>query len=138
MISLSDLPEVNATLNGLSAVLLVFGYFFIRRGQVNPHRLCMVAAFLTSSLFLTSYLIYHYHVGSKPFDGEGWVRGVYFTILISHSALAMALVPMVLVTLFRAVKGRFDRHRDIARWTLPIWFYVSVTGVMVYWMLYQL
>ena len=102
------------------------------------HRLCMLSAFATSSLFLISYLTYHYQVGSVPFQGRGWIRFVYFAILISHTILAAAIVPLVLLTLARALRGRFDRHKRIARWTLPLWLYVSITGVIVYWMLYGL
>jgi putative membrane protein len=134
----SDLPAVNATLNSASALLLAAGYLFIRRGAVAAHRRCMLAALTASALFLTSYLIYHYNVGSVPFAGRGWIRGVYFTILISHTILAVVIVPLVLITLTRALKAHFLRHRAIARWTLPLWFYVSVTGVVVYWMLYRL
>ncbi|MCI0691394.1 DUF420 domain-containing protein [candidate division KSB1 bacterium] len=135
---ISDLPAVNATLNSLSAIWLACGYFFIRQKKISAHRFCMLAALLTSALFLTSYLIYHYHAGSRPFGGQGAIRTVYFTILISHTILAAAIVPLALITLFRALKQRFDKHKRIARWTLPIWFYVSVTGVIVYWMLYQM
>ena len=138
MFPIASLPAVNATLNATSAVLLAFGYFYIRSGRVDAHRRCMLAALATSALFLTSYLIYHYHVGSVPFAGRGWIRGVYFSILISHTILAVVIVPLVLITLARALKGNFVRHRAIARWTLPLWFYVSVTGVVVYWMLYRL
>ena len=138
MFPIASLPAVNATLNATSAVLLAFGYFYIRSGRVDAHRRCMLAALATSALFLTSYLIYHYHVGSVPFAGRGWIRGVYFTILITHTILAVVIVPLVLITLARALKGNFVRHRAIARWTLPLWFYVSVTGVVVYWMLYRL
>ena len=102
------------------------------------HRLCMLSAFTTSALFLVSYLTYHYQVGSVPFQGRGWIRFVYFAILISHTILAAAIVPLVLLTLTRALRGRFDRHKRIARWTLPLWLYVSITGVIVYWMLYGL
>ena len=138
MLPLSDLPAVNATLNSASALLLAAGYFFIRRGKIAAHRRCMVAAFATSALFLTSYLIYHYNVGSVPFPGRGWIRVVYFSILITHTILAAVIVPLVLVTLTRALREDFVRHRRIARWTLPLWFYVSVTGVVVYVMLYRL
>ncbi len=135
---ISDLPTVNATLNALSAVWLASGYFFIRQKKISAHRFCMIAALITSSLFFISYLTYHYHIGSKPFQGVGTIRTIYFTILISHTILAMAIVPLALITLFRALKQRFDKHKRIARWTLPIWFYVSVTGVIIYWMLYQM
>ncbi|MBI4469393.1 MAG: DUF420 domain-containing protein [Acidobacteria bacterium] len=132
-----DLPSLNALLNGISALLITAGYYFIRRRRVTPHRACMVAAFITSSLFLISYLFYHYHAGSRPFQGQGWTRPLYFTILISHTVLATLVVPFVLITLSRALKGQFVRHASIARWTLPVWWYVSVTGVAVYWMLYR-
>jgi uncharacterized membrane protein YozB (DUF420 family) len=138
LLALSDLPAVNATLNSASALLLAAGYFFICRGEVAAHRRCMLAALVTSALFLTSYLIYHYNVGSVPFTGRGWIRAVYFSILITHTILAAVIVPLVLVTLTRALREDFVRHRRIARWTLPLWFYVSVTGVIVYWMLYRL
>lgn len=135
---ISDLPAVNATLNSLSAIWLACGYFLIRQKKISAHRFCMIAALITSSLFLISYLTYHYHTGSRPFEGQGAIRTVYFTILISHTILAAAIVPLALITLFRALKQRFDKHKRIARWTLPIWFYVSVTGVIIYWMLYQM
>jgi len=136
--TLTDLPALNAALNALSASLLALGYGFIRRGRVGAHRACMLAAFTSSTLFLAGYLVYHARVGSVPFRGIGWVRPVYFTILISHTILATAVVPLALITLARALKGRFDRHAAIARFTLPIWLYVSVTGVVVYLMLYHL
>ena len=138
MIALSDLPGVNAALNTASALLLAAGYLFIRNGRVAAHRRCMLTALLTSTLFLTSYLVYHANVGSVPFRGQGWIRAVYFTILISHTILAAAIVPLVLVTVTRALRRSFERHKRIARWTLPLWLYVSVTGVIVYWMLYRL
>ncbi len=138
MLSLHDLPALNATLNATSAVLLALGYGFIRRRQIDAHRACMLAAFGVSTLFLISYLVYHYQVGSVRFPGTGWVRGLYFAILISHTILAASVPPLAIVTLTRALRQRFDRHRRIARWALPIWFYVSVTGVIVYVMLYQL
>lgn len=131
-------PAFNAVLNGVSALLLAAGYIFIRRKQVALHRAFMGAAFLTSTLFLISYLGYHYSAGTTRFAGQGWVRAVYFSILLSHTVLAVLIVPLVLTTLWRAVSGRFDRHRAIARWTLPIWIYVSVTGVVIYAMLYHL
>src|SRR5437899_585061 len=136
--SIHSLPTLNAILNATSAVLLAVGYRFIRRREVRAHRACMVAAFVVSVCFLASYLTYHYHVGSVRFPWTGWVRGVYLTILATHTALAVTVPPLAIVTLSRAVRARFDRHRRIARWTLPIWFYVSVTGVIVYWMLYHL
>ena len=136
MISILDLPTLNATLNATSAVLLAFGYFFIRRKKVDLHKACMVSAFVTSTLFLVSYLIYHYHAGSKSFPGEGWIRPLYFTILISHIILATVTLPLAIVTLARALRGRFEKHRRIARWALPLLLYVSITGVVVYLMLY--
>ncbi len=138
MFPLSYLPHLNAGLNSLSLLLLVYGYRHIRRGRIVAHQLCMLGAFCTSALFLISYLIYHYNVGSVPFEGQGWIRPVYFSILISHAILAVTIVPMALITLKRALKGNFDRHKRIARWTLPLWLYVSVTGVIVYGMLYWL
>jgi uncharacterized membrane protein YozB (DUF420 family) len=138
MLALTDLPAVNATLNATSAVLLASGYRFIRRRQIRAHKRCMLAACATSALFLLSYLTYHYYVGSMPFRGQGWVRLLYFTILISHTILAVVIVPLALITLLRAWKADFSRHVRIARWTLPIWLYVSVTGVDIYVMLYAL
>lgn len=134
----ADLPAVNATLNATAAILLSIGYVLIRKGRIETHRKVMLAAFATSALFLVSYLVYHANVGSKRFPGVGTIRTVYLTILLTHTVLAAAIVPLVLVTLSRALSARFDRHRAIARWTLPIWLYVSVTGVVVYWMLYRL
>jgi uncharacterized membrane protein YozB (DUF420 family) len=136
--TISGLPAVNAFLNGTSAMLLTIGYFFIRRGKVTSHKVCMVTAFGVSCLFLVSYLIHHYQVGSIPFAGQGWIRPVYFTLLISHIILAAVIVPLALTTVYRALNAQFDKHVKIARWTLPIWLYVSVTGVLVYVMLYQL
>ena len=135
---ISDLPTLNATLNGLSAVWLTAGYIFIRQKKITAHKTCMIAALITSALFLASYLIYHYHAGSRPFTGQGAIRTVYFSILLSHTVLAAAIVPLALITLFRALKLRYDKHKRLARWTLPIWFYVSLTGVVIYWMLYQM
>ena len=134
----SDLPALNATLNSIAAVLLVCGYVMIRQRRIAQHRACMLGAFATSALFLISYLIYHANVGSKPFPGQGPVRIVYFGILISHVTLAAAILPLAIVTLRRGLMARYDRHRAIARWTLPLWLYVSVTGVVVYLMLYGL
>ena len=136
--SVADLPAVNAALNGTSLVLLLLGFWNIKRGKKEAHRLCMGSAFLVSILFLACYLWYHAHIGSKPFPGQGWVRPVYFTILLTHTVLAAAIVPLVLVTLSRGLKRQDARHRALARWTLPIWMYVSVTGVVIYLMLYQL
>lgn len=135
---LTLLPTLNAFLNALSAVLLATGYYFIRQRRIAAHKRCMVAAFATSCLFLASYLTYHFQIGSKPFTGQGPIRTVYFSILISHTTLAAAIVPLVIMTLRRAWKGNFERHARIARRTLPLWLYVSVTGVVVYWMLYRL
>ena len=130
-------PVINATLNGTSALLLLIGRNFIKRGRMAAHRAFMIAALTASTLFLISYLYYHAHVGSVPFQGRGWSRPIYFTILTSHTILAVVIVPMVIITLSRALRQRFDRHRAIARWTVPLWLYVSVTGVLVYFMLYQ-
>jgi uncharacterized membrane protein YozB (DUF420 family) len=128
---------LNACLNGASAVLLASGYTAIRNGKVVVHKRFMISAFVVSSGFLSSYLIYHYRVGHVAFQGQGWVRPFYFALLGTHTLLAIVIVPMILVTLRRAWLERFDRHRIIARWTLPLWFYVSVTGVIVYLMVYQ-
>jgi putative membrane protein len=136
-VTIHDLPAVNATLNALSGVLLVIGYVLIRARRIEQHRLCMIAAFVTSSVFLACYLTYHAQVGSVRFTREGIVRPIYFTILITHVTLAAAVLPLALVTLSRGLKSRFAKHRAIARWTLPIWLYVSVTGVLVYVLLYQ-
>lgn len=135
--TIADLPAVNASLNAIAAVLLLLGYREIRRGRMAQHRAFMVAACVASTLFLASYVTYHAHAGSRPFTGQGTVRLVYFGILISHVVLAAAILPLALITLARALRERFDRHRAIARWTLPIWLYVSVTGVAVYFMLYH-
>lgn len=124
-------------LNGTSALLLITGFYFIKRKEIGRHKACMLSAFICSIVFLVSYLIYHYHIGSKLFPGHGWIRPVYFAILISHTTLAVAVVPLVLRTLYLALRGRFQAHERIARWTLPLWLYVSVTGVVVYLMLYQ-
>ena len=136
--SASDLPALNALLNTTCAVLLVVGYRLVRAGRREAHRRVMVAALVTSTLFLASYLLYHAQVGSVRFTGQGWIHTVYFAVLISHTVLAAAILPLVLVTLGRAVRGRFDAHRRLARYTLPLWLYVSVTGVVVYVMLYRL
>jgi len=135
---IEDLPALNAVLNGTSAVLLLCGYLCIRRKKITAHRACMLSAFGVSTLFLISYLTLRYYAGMTRFTGEGWIRPTYFTILISHTILAAAVVPLALVTISRAIRGRFDRHVRIARWTLPLWLYVSVTGVLVYLILYQL
>ena len=129
---------LNATLNGTSAILLACGYAAIRARKIAVHKTFMIAAFLTSTAFLISYLLYHYRVGHVAFQGQGWIRPVYFTLLLTHTVLAIVIVPMIIVTLRRAWLERFDKHRIIARWTLPLWFYVSVTGVIVYVMVYQI
>ncbi len=138
MISYSTLPLLNAVFNSTAAVLLVAGLIFIRRGAVRAHRACMLSAFTVSIAFAISYIVYHAHVGDVGFLGRGWVRPMYFTILISHITLAFVIVPLVIITLRRALSGRFNAHRAIARWTWPIWMYVSVTGVIVYLMVYWL
>ena len=132
------LPGVNASLNALSTIFLVVGWIFIRRGEMRRHRACMIAALTTSALFLASYLVYHANVGSVPFAGQGTIRFVYFAILITHVILAALILPLALMTASRAFAKRFDRHRRIARVTLPIWLYVSVTGVVIYVMLYRM
>jgi len=137
-VTVSDLPALNATLNAISFVLLVTGYVFIRRKQWRKHRACMIAALIASGLFLTSYVIYHAQVGSVPFQKTGWIRTVYFAVLIPHVILAALMVPPVIVTVSRGLSAKYDKHRRIARLTLPVWLYVSITGVIVYWMLYRL
>ncbi len=135
--AIHSLPAVNASLNALSGVLLLIGYVLIRTGHRRQHRACMIAAFITSSLFLACYLVYHAQVGSVPFPRYGFVRPLYFSILITHVTLAMAVLPLAIITLSRGLKERYSKHRAIARWTFPIWLYVSVTGVLVYTLLYQ-
>ena len=137
-ISVSTLPAVNASLNAVATILLVTGYILVRQRRLRAHKLVMVAAFATSVLFLLSYLVYHAQVGSRPFPGQGPIRTLYFAILISHIVLAAVIPPLAAVTLWRAFRGRFDSHMRIARWTLPLWLYVSVTGIVVYWMLYRI
>ena len=134
---LHDLPRLNAALNGLSAVFLLLGFRFIRSGRRMAHRNCMVAAVGTSVLFLASYLTYHFQAGTTRFQTEGWIRILYLTILVSHTILAVTIVPLVAVTLSRAIRRRFAAHRKIARWTWPLWIYVSVTGVLIYVLLYH-
>lgn len=129
--------ELNASLNGLSAILLTNGFFMIRRGNIAAHKRSMISAFVASSLFLISYVVYHIRVGNILFQGQGWIRPVYFTLLISHIVLAIVILPLAIITLTRGLQSRFDKHRRIARWTLPLWLYVSVTGVIIYVMLYQ-
>jgi len=135
-VSLLSLPAVNAGLNATCTLLLLLGFLFIQQRRVSLHRFFMITAFCCSTLFLVLYLYFHAHAGVIRFSGHGWIRPVYFTILVSHTALAIAIVPLVLITLSRGLRGRFDRHRTIARWTLPLWLYVSITGVIVYWLLY--
>ena len=136
--SVSDLSTVNAVLNFIAAVLIGAGYYFIRRKNVRSHKLCMVAALGVSAVFLASYLFYHANVGSVPFGGQGWIRPLYFVILITHVVLAAVVLPMVLRTAFLGLRGRFPNHVRIARWTFPVWMYVSITGVVVYLMLYKM
>jgi uncharacterized membrane protein YozB (DUF420 family) len=138
MLHLHDLPALNATLNAISALLLMTGWVLIRRRRFRAHRNVMITALACSTLFLASYLIYHAQVGSVHFPGKGTARTLYFTILISHTLLAASVPILAGITVYRAARRRFDRHRALARWTLPIWLYVSVTGVVVYWMLYQM
>jgi uncharacterized membrane protein YozB (DUF420 family) len=137
LVTVHDLPAVNATLNAISGILLVVAYLLIRARRIEQHRKVMIAAFVTSSLFLVCYVIYHAQVGSVRFTRQGFVRPVYFTILITHVALAAVVLPMAIVTLSRGLKARYAQHRRIARWTFPIWLYVSITGVLVYVLLYQ-
>jgi uncharacterized membrane protein YozB (DUF420 family) len=139
VIAVTDFPLINAVLNGISATLLCSGYYFIRNKNVSLHRRCMLLALVSSTLFLVSYLTYHigFHVGSVHYQGTGWTRPVYFSILLTHTILAVVILPMVLITVMRALKGRIEKHRQIAHWTLPLWLYVSVTGVVIYWMLYH-
>lgn len=137
-LTLADLPTLNAALNATSAVLLVLGWVLILRRKIDAHRRAMLSAFGCSIVFLVSYLVYHFQVGSVKFQGTGTVRTVYFAILLTHTVLAAAVPFLAVITLSRALARRFDRHKRIARWTLPIWLYVSVTGVVVYWMLYQM
>jgi uncharacterized membrane protein YozB (DUF420 family) len=140
--TLLDLPAVNGSLNGLSAVFLTAGYVFIRKKNVAAHRTCMTAALVTSALFLACYLTYHFylafalHRGPTRFENPPWFRPIYLTILLTHTVLAVVIVPMVFITLSRALRERFDAHRRIARWTWPLWMYVSVTGVLIYYLLY--
>jgi uncharacterized membrane protein YozB (DUF420 family) len=138
VIDYTQLPALNATLNAISATFLTIGYMFIRQGNMRRHRACMIAALVCSALFLTSYLVYHAEVGSVPFKGQGTMRIIYFAILLTHIVLAALILPLALITVSRALTRRFDRHRTIARWTLPLWMYVSVTGVVIYLMVYQM
>ena len=137
-LKLSDLPALNAVLNSLSAILLMAGFIFIRRKNQIAHRNCMIAAFSTSTLFLISYLTYHFNVGRTVFREPQWMRPVYLTILLTHTVLAVVIVPLILVTLSRGLKAKYEAHKRIARWTWPLWMYVSVTGVIIYLLLYQI
>src|SRR6266850_4241090 len=137
MIRLADLPTINAALNLTAAILIGTGFYFIKQKNIRAHKACMIAALGVSALFLTSYLVYHYNVGSVRFTKQGWIRGVYFPLLLTHTVLAVAVLPMVLRTAFLAFKGRLANHVRIAKWTFPTWMYVSVTGVVVYLMLYH-
>lgn len=137
MIAITDLATVNAGLNGTSAVLIGTGFYFIKQKNIRAHKVCMVSAVVVSSLFLISYLFYHYHVHSVHFTKQGWIRDVYFPLLLTHTILAAVVVPMILRSLFLAAKGRFANHVRIAKWTFPVWMYVSVTGVVVYLLLYH-
>jgi putative membrane protein len=140
--SINDLPAIDASLNGLSAVFLTAGFIFIRKKNIPAHRACMISAFCVSALFLACYVTYHgyriyvLHQGVTHFENPHWFRPIYLAILIPHETLAMVIVPLILITLSRALRERFDQHKKIARWTLPLWLYVSVTGVLVYWLLY--
>ena len=134
----SVLPHLNASLNATSGILLLAGFFFIRRRKISAHVACMVAALCVSTLFLVSYLVYHYNYGSVKFSGQGAARHLYLAILLTHTVLATVIVPLIILTLRRALRGEYRLHRRIARWTYPLWLYVSVTGVVVYWMLYHL
>ena len=138
MICLEKLPAVNASLNAVSAVWLVAGWILIRSNRRKAHAICMTAAMATSTVFLCSYLYYNAHHGATRFQGQGMLRTAYFAVLISHTVLAVVVLPMALLTFFRAVRGDLARHKTLARWTLPVWLYVAVTGVVVYWMLYRL
>ncbi|MCS6885040.1 MAG: DUF420 domain-containing protein [Acidobacteriota bacterium] len=135
---MSFLPTLNATLNALSALLIAFGLVMIKKRRIEAHRYCMIAALVTSAIFLASYLIYHFNYGATKFVGTGLARWFYFAVLISHTVLAAIVLPMILTTFYRAYKGQFEKHKNIARWTFPIWLYVSITGVVVYIMLYHL
>jgi uncharacterized membrane protein YozB (DUF420 family) len=137
-VTVQDLPLVNATLNGTSAVLLTLGYVFIRQKRIDAHRLCMIGAFVMSIAFLTTYLIYHAYAGSKKYAGPEALRMTYYAILLTHTVLAAAVPFLAVTSLVRGLRAQVERHRAIARWTLPIWWYVSVTGVLIYVMLYQL
>ncbi len=136
LIPLREFPAINAGLNGASAIFLLIGYIFIRSRRILQHKICMLSAFTCSTVFLGCYLYFHFHAGLIRFGGEGWIRPVYFTLLISHTILAVTIVPLAVITLSYALREKFGRHMKIARWTFPLWLYVSVTGVIIYWLLY--
>ena len=136
--TLSDLPPINACLNSLSTVFLTLGYIFIRQKKITLHRNCMIAAFCTSTIFLACYLVYHFNIGRTTFKNPQWFRPIYLCLLLTHTVLAVVIVPLILMTLNRAVKARYELHKKIARWTWPLWMYVSVTGVLIYFLLYQI
>ncbi len=136
--NLSDLPAINASLNSLSTIFLTLGFIFIRQKKIQAHRNCMIAAFCTSTLFLISYLFYHYFAGRTTFKDPQWFRPIYLGILLTHTVLAVVIVPLIFMTLSRALKARYELHKKIARWTWPLWMYVSVTGVLIYFLLYQI
>ena len=138
MLQISDLPAVNATLNATAGIFLLAGYLLIRRGERTLHKRCMLSALTASTLFLISYVVYHVNTGSRPFHGVGLARVLYFVILVTHVTLAVTILPLAIVTAVRGLRGQFARHKAIARWTFPLWMYVSVTGVIIYLMLYQL
>lgn len=135
-IPVSSLPRLNACLNAASALFAITGYSFIRRRKILPHKICMLSAVACSTVFLASYVYFHLKAGVIYFQGRGWARPAYFTLLTTHTILAVAIVPLVLITLYFALRSRFASHKAIARWTLPIWLYVSITGVVIYWLLY--
>ena len=138
LMSISDLPTLNAILNSISAILLTIGFVFIKQKNREAHRRCMIGAFTTSTLFLISYLVYHYNVGSVKFQGQGAVRTVYFAILLTHTVLAVVIVPLIIAAVVQAIRGKFESHKKITRWAWPLWMYVSVTGVVIYLLLYQI
>ena len=138
MFSIYSLAPLNAILNSIATILLLAGFYFIKHHRIRAHRICMISAVCVSAAFLTSYLIFHYEVGDILFTGRGWIRPIYFSILIPHVILAVTILPLALTTLYFGLRGKFIKHRRIARWTWPLWIYVSVTGVIVYLMLYQL
>jgi uncharacterized membrane protein YozB (DUF420 family) len=136
--TLSDLPALNACLNSLSATFLIIGYVFIKQNRQIAHRNCMIGALISSTLFLTFYLVYHYNAGRTVFKDPGWFRPIYLVILLTHTVLAVVIVPLVIMTVSRAIQRRYELHKKISRWTWPLWMYVSVTGVLIYFLLYQI